>query len=153
MPTVKLTATSRRGKYGVVSVKKANGPLDRQYKITEQQLAAWQQAGRWGAATHIGVTQEEWESGRAVLVGKDYEVGDARRRAGGGVRLKYAERVVAGRFVESYLDLSPGEWSGTFPDITVSKQVLDSAVARPRLFNVSPPLPLVGLVAGVLEII
>lgn len=121
-----LKQTAMRGKYGLVIVKNGDGTFNREYKITAQELIAWQAAGKYSVSTHVGVTQSEWESSNTILLGKDYETGDMRLYPDGTIRMKYGETLVNGHFVEDFCLLKPGDYTGTAPNISVSKAVLDT---------------------------
>lgn len=126
MALLSLSLGARRGKYGLVVVYNINGTFNREYKLTEQELAALQASAN---GIPRGCTKEEWESGRAVVCGKDFDVGDM-RVADGRVRIKTGETTVNGRIVESWLLLDKGEWTGTPPVITVPSAVLLAAASK-----------------------
>ena len=118
MPRTDLKAGSY-AKYGIVRVYNDDGSLNRAFRITREELFA---IGANGVPP--GVTRQEWTSGRAVVGGRACDVGDAELMADGAVRIKLAERL-GSVLVESYLKVPKGQWSGTFPLITVAKGVLD----------------------------
>jgi len=128
MPIIQLTANTARGKYGRIRVKNTDGSFNREFNITGTQLSALKAAGKWTSTTHAGVTRVEWESGRAICMGKDFDVGDMKLMIDGSLRIKFAETVVAGQLTETqWLHFKTGEFTGTPPNISVSQAVLDSS--------------------------
>lgn len=116
MANVTLKNESQRGKYGLVRVNNPDGTLNREYKITSAELETLHQSGN---GIPPGCTKEEWESGRASVAGKDFEVGDIQLKKDGAVVIKYAEKFVDNHFVESYVRLEKDEYVGIFPQIIV----------------------------------
>ena len=138
---VKLKNGASPGKYGFVRVKNGDGSVNREYRITGTQVAAWHAAMRWSAETHIGITQQEWESGLTCMEGWDHDTGDITLEPGGSVVFKYGESNVGGRIISLGAQIEAGDWTGTFPDINVSATKL----------SVIPGSPFVSLIDGVLE--
>ena len=122
-PMAILKQTASLGKYGHVVVNNGDGSFNREFKITAAELATLHASGN---GIPPGVTQQEWESGQARVYGKDFEIGDMKVYPDGTIKMKYDERVVDGRIVEGFCILGPSEYTGTAPDITVTKAVLDT---------------------------
>ena len=126
--SVQLKNEASFEKYGIVTVFNEDGTFNREFKITKRDMINLHSGG-----SHVpaGVTREEWESGKVVVAGKGMAVGDIVLKHDGGLEIKYSEDVVNGRFVESYIQLSPGEWTGAIPNITVRQDALDG-IKDPR---------------------
>jgi hypothetical protein len=104
-------------KYAIVRVYNVNGTINREYKIDSNAYASFKAQV---SSVPIGVTPQEWQSGRTIVMGKGFEVGDAYRSKSGWIKIKYAETIVNGVHNESFLYLSPSEYSGIVPNITVT---------------------------------
>ena len=115
MPRTDLKAGSRF-KYGIVRVLNQDGTINRSFRITAQELQALRSGG-WPAG--VGRT-ERWEAG-----GRACDVGEVEVTASGALRFKLGERLGTGIFEEDYIRLEKDEWSGTFPNITVAKTIID----------------------------
>ena len=112
---VTLQMDSRGGKYGLVVVNNPDGTWNREFKITDKELSTLHASGN---GLPPGVTRDEWISGQAHVFGKDFDVGDIREKDG-GLKIKFAEEQdLKGQFIESWLYLAPGEWTGTPPSIS-----------------------------------
>ena len=138
-------------KYGLVVVNDSGGAFIREYKITAAELASWNAAGAWSAGTHVGVTQAEWETGKCVLIGKNFDSGDMRVYPNGAIKMKFSEELVNGRIIERFCVLGPGEYSGTPPDITVSQAILDGVTYGDILGWAPPSTRIASILAGVVE--
>ena len=115
--SIALKAGTRRGKWGLVVVRDVNGAVERNFKITEAELAALHSSAR---GIPQGVSTEEWTSGRACVDGQDFDVGDV-QDIGGVLHIKYAEKVDArGLIVQSFIRLLPGEWTGVVPNVSAT---------------------------------
>lgn len=136
-----LKAKAIPNKYGIIRVKNPDGTFNREIRLTSAEVSALQAAGRFTDATHIGVTKTEWEAGLAKLTGFACEVGDMLSKPDGQLWIKYAEKLVLGETVDSWLFLKPGEFSGIPPLVTIDQAVL----------NVLPGKPILSCVNGVLE--
>lgn len=153
MAIIALKTEARRGKYGVVRVRNRDGSFNREFKITEVELAVLQASAN---GLPPGVTRDEWVTGRAVVAGKDFEVGDMRLRKNGSLFVKYAERVVNGEIVESFVVLQPEEFSGVPPKITITVAALSTLSDRRSIKDIISGTalirsPVLSLVDGVLE--
>jgi hypothetical protein len=114
------------GKRGLVRVLDEKGNILRDTLITGEQVAAWHLAGKYTTETHIGVTQEEWESGRAAMYGIDLEPGDV--LIDGDVALvQTGERYVGNELVREFVKMEKGEWAMTETDLILSDTALAAA--------------------------
>jgi len=138
MALISLKAEARKGKYGVVSIMNADGTLNREYRITRLELDELQKSAN---GIPPGCTKEEWEGGRAIVLGMDFDVGDYRIE-NDFLQIKYAEQIEKGRIVDYGVLFFPGEWTEILGVISVEKTTLDSK-------NL---IELTSLTAGVLEV-
>jgi hypothetical protein len=127
MATILLKAEARNEKYGIVYVRNEDKSVNRSFRITEAELAALKVKG---AGAPAGVTQEEWESGRAVAAGQDMDVGDVQERDG-WLRIKVDEKSIGGWLTGEEIKLPPGTWSGTLPNVTVNFTVVAGVLTSP----------------------
>jgi regulator of protease activity HflC (stomatin/prohibitin superfamily) len=135
---VTLSTGARRDKYGVVMALNPDGSVQREYKITEQELATLHQSGNgWPP----GVTQKEWESGLACVVGKGMDTGDVAQNDDGSLLVKIDDALDAKtqRFVEKFVVVKSGDYLGIPPLVTAK-------------VTASLPIGVTALVAGVLTV-
>lgn len=132
MATLQLKDAAARGKYGLVVVNNPDDTFNREFKITGKEYAA---LALEGAGAPAGVSDEEWESGLAVAYGKDFDVGDAEEQADGTLLIKYAEKIVDGRFIESFAVFESDEWSGKIEQVTVKASIIDELDELESLTN------------------
>ena len=133
MPTVVLKANTAPQKFAVVTVWNSDRTINREFKISG---AAYRALALPGAGAPPGVTPQEWESGRAVAVGKDFDVGDIEVSKDGSAQLKVAEQIAGGRIRELYLFLAPGEFTGLAPMITVAPATIAAIDQRGNLVQI-----------------
>lgn len=107
--------------HGLVIVRTRGGTRDRAFRITAEEYAA---LALPGAGAPTGVTADEWTSGRACVVGRIMDADGDMEVQSDRVLLQYADEV--------HLVFTPGEWSGTPPNITVTRAVLDTLPAGVR---------------------
>lgn len=134
-----IKTEARGGKYGLVVVTNADGTFNREFKITGAELATLRASVN---GVPRGVTRLEWETGRAIVAGKDFDVGDAKLLTRGSVLFKHDEQIIGGQIVEWYVMLRPGDWTGTLPNITVTPAVIATALAWPWI-HPGRPIPVV----------
>jgi len=130
MASIQLKADARFDKYGVVSVRNADGSINREYRITGEELAAFKALPN---GVPPGVTKEELQSIPVFVYGMGMDVGDVRVNKAGWLKMKLSERTVAGRIVEQLVVLEPGEWTGTIPNITMSAEKIALIDGQPLL--------------------
>ena len=150
-PITILKTGASQGKYGLVRVKNGDGSFNREFKITAQELVTLQASGN---GLPPGVSQQEWESGLAVVLGKDFETGDMKVYPNGTIKLKYRETQVNGRFIESWCILAPTDYTGTPPNITITQTTLDSLVYDRSLLGepiVALNTRMVSIINGIVE--
>jgi len=140
-----LKNTAQYGKYGLVVLNYPNGSFKREFKITGEELQKVQATSN---GIPPGVTKEEWEAGQAILIGKDFDTGDV-QEVNGWLIIKYAEHQEEGHYVESFLELAPGEWSGKIPSISVTKAIIDETKNSTAQEKISVSKPLVAITDGV----
>ena len=143
-----LKQTASQGKYGLVVVKNGDGSFNREFKITAAELATLHSSGN---GIPPGVTQQEWESGQATVRGKDYDTGDMKVYPDGSIRMKYAEKQIGGRFVEGWCILKSTDYTGTPPNITVTKTVLDTLTYGNPVFPAQVNSGIISIIDGVVE--
>ena len=119
---MKLKAEAQTSKYGLVRVYNPDGTHNRDYKITGQE---YKDLAKKGANAPPNLTKKEWESGLAVAYGKDFDIGDIQEQSDGSLIIKMAEEVKQGRIVESFAYLTPDDWTGIAPNITITQKALD----------------------------
>lgn len=157
MADVTLKATARANKYGHVIINNPDGSFNRDYLITEAELA---ELHRSGNGIPPGVTQEEHD-GRidrtpkghpfqilescVTVIGKGMDVGDAveivqdvvdktgvvveSHVIGLHVLFSMEKDPALGRYVEKVLKMEVGDWSGACPNISVAAQKLPPEIA------------------------
>lgn len=133
-----LKMSKGRDSYGIVTIRNIAGEIDREYKISGEQLT-----GRLSRQAPLGCTQQEWESGLVVIAGKACDTGEVYLRADGSLIIKYSEEIIGGKeILERRVRLSAGQWTGIIPAITVDSNVLNNLLGQ----------PIVSIVAGVLTL-
>lgn len=143
---ITLTDDARPDKYGIVVVTNPDGTFNREYRITEKELADLHASAN---GVPPGVTQKEWESGLATVAGKGMDVGDivqTRTRDGVDVyKAKVAEGIDAltGRLTEDFLIIPVADAVGEFPAISVADEQVNGSIVTVRDGTVT-------LVSGVL---
>lgn len=117
------------GKYGLVIAHNKDGTFNREYKITAKELKDLQSSTN---GIPPGLSKGEWESGLAVVAGKDFDVGDMKKDLDDRVTLKYSEKLIDGKFEESFTTFRSTEWSGVYPGISVDS----STIKNPALMSI-----------------
>ena len=130
MASIQLKADARFDKYGVVSVRNADKSINREYRITGEELGAFKALPN---GVPPGVTEAERQSCLVFVHGKGLDVGDVYVNKAGWLKMNVSERTVAGRIVWQYIVLEPGEWTGTIPNITMSAEKISSIEGQPLL--------------------
>lgn len=129
--SITLKADSRHGKYGIVVVNNSDGTFNREFRITDKELADLQASAN---GVPPGVTKAEWQSGRVIVVGKDFDVGDIEqtrdKQQRDVYRAKIAEKIdlVTGRLTEDWLVVPVADASGVFPTISVAQDKLAGSI-------------------------
>lgn len=132
---IQLTTDVRPSKYGLVTVVKRDGTLDRQYRITAQELADFTSSPN---TPPRGVTITEYNEGRFLCSAKAYDVGDISPDVAKDqtpiYRLKIAERtdVLTGNMTEDYIVIPRADATGVFPRISVAPDKLLSGIVSIR---------------------
>lgn len=121
MVGITLKETTSRGKYGVVCVRNKDGSVNREFRITGEQLKTLHNSGN---GLPPRVTRKEWESGRAFVYGMDIDTGEIKLDPDGAVVMKILEEVIDKKVVNTVLRISAGDWTGTLPNINVTSDVL-----------------------------
>lgn len=109
------------GKWGLIRVMNRDGTVNRDIRITTEQLTDLQRNYTWRA---WGVTDEEIP--RSCAYGMGFEVGDVQALDDGGLLLKDDERIEGGVIVQRFIRFKRNEWRGTPPNITVDESVLSA---------------------------
>jgi hypothetical protein len=94
-------------RYGVVTVRDQSGAIDREFVITGEELATLHKSGN---GVPPGVTREDWESGRARVIGKSREQGEYQRQ-GETLAMTVRAELRRGRWVETVAEFAAGEWT------------------------------------------
>lgn len=142
---VVLTTTNvRPDKFGIVGVINRDGSFNREYRVTEAELAELKQSPN---GVPPGCTRDEWESSIdrtplghpfkildpcVFVYGKGFETGDmAVDPDSGELTIKYAETTdkATGRIVERFLLVPKEEYTGVPPRITLSQAALPPDIA------------------------
>lgn len=130
MPSVTLKRTARPDKFAIMVVNNANGSFNREVRLTEQEYSDFRALP---SGIPPGVTRQEWVDGKSYIVGKALDVGDVEEKGDGSLLVKFAERTISLRTIETFLKLGPGEWTGTPPAITIPPAVITAIVGRTAL--------------------
>lgn len=124
---IQLKNDVRADKYGLVTVRNQDGTFNRQFRITEQELATLKASGN---GVPPGVTRGEWEGGFAVVVGKAFDVGDITQDVARDqtpiYRAKIGERIdsLTGELTEDFVVIPVKDATGVFPNIGVAADKL-----------------------------
>jgi hypothetical protein len=120
MRTIKLSLASP-GKYGLVTVKSDAQTIEREYRITADELRALHASVNDAPP---GLTQQKWNEGFCYVAGKDHDVGDCDVQNGEFLRVMYHEEMVAGRIISEFAIFGKGEWSGDAPNVSVTVEAI-----------------------------
>jgi hypothetical protein len=118
---LKLVEADGRSLYGVVVIYNHDGSINREFRVSKEELDRVNASAR---GIPSGVTREEWESGRARLVGKRLDVGYALAQNDGTIHLMLASREEGGRITDIYARLRPRDYTGQLPEISLTQDAL-----------------------------
>lgn len=107
MPTIKLK--DKKTGFGVVRVLNPDGSLNRAYRITQAEVDAVNADPK---GIPPGCTQEEWESGRAVLIGGVLDEGEWEIAPNGALRVCVSVQEINGEIRQRTIVLRPDEFTG-----------------------------------------
>lgn len=138
MPSINLQLGGGVSKFGVVVVKNLDGTFNRAYRLTIQQYMDFLTSGKGIPA---GLTADEWwgKTAKCEVGGKSMVPGDVEVRPNGDLKIKIREVLVANDIIESYVDLRAGEYTGSPPNITVAKNILNEIARQQEHFSRSKP--------------
>lgn len=118
---VTLKAEARHDKYLVVVVHNADGTFRREYRLTPAEQAQFRTKGQIGPPGLVNDELDLWKTQRVVVVGRAFDIGDAKLNADGSVTTCVGEVTTGGRAVPTVVTVDPGDWTGTFPAITCTQ--------------------------------
>lgn len=121
MSTINLKNEAQRNKYGIVRVYNLDRSIDREFKITNQELEKFLSDPQ---ALPPGISKEDWYANLATVHSRSMDVGDMQKQFDGSLIIKYDERVINNQFVESKIYLNEKDWNGDVGSVTVKSQDL-----------------------------
>jgi len=126
MNDIVLTAGGKDS-LGVVRIMAKDGSLEREFKISGEEMRS-----RVLNQPPPGCSKEEWESGRACLMGLALDTGQCYVRRDGVLVVQYAESLKDQKeIVRHVAAFKPSQWTGAPPNVTVNPAALDAIESQP----------------------
>lgn len=120
MPERDIKQSGDTVKYGIVYVFDGNRNVVRSYKIS---LAEHDEIISGKSRIPSGVTQEEWESGRASMVGYAADEGEYLVGLDGSLLVVLEDSEVDGKLVRKEVTVQPDAFSGKDSTLSLTKSV------------------------------